>query len=95
MTESEQKVLMALVFMIEQYLDEYDDEVDSRSMRAGESAIKALADFGLMEMVGNRFGRWTEAGNAFRRKKAGISKNADPMNSPNAVKLVGKSERKE
>ena len=30
MTDSEQKVLIALVLMVNQYLDEYSDEVDSR-----------------------------------------------------------------
>lgn len=65
MTDSEKKLLIALVRMVRQYLDDYGDEVDSRSMSAGEQAIAALADFGLMEVVNTRFGRWTEAGKQF------------------------------
>ena len=65
MTDSERKLLVALVKMVDQYLDYYDDEVDSRSMSAGEYAIEALAAFGLMENVNTRFGRWTEAGKRF------------------------------
>ena len=66
MTENEQKLLVALVKMVDQYLDEYDDEVDSLAMSAGEHAIEVLADFGLMENINFRFGRWTEAGKKFR-----------------------------
>jgi hypothetical protein len=64
MTHSEKKLLVGLV-KIGQYLDRYEDEVDSRSMSAGEHAIEALADFGLLEIVNTRFGRWTEAGKKF------------------------------
>jgi hypothetical protein len=63
MTDSEQKLLVALVLMVNQHLDEYGDEVDTLSVSAGEHAIEALADFGLMELVNTRLGRWTEAGN--------------------------------
>ena len=62
MTDREKKLLVALVKMVDQYLDRYEDEVDSRSISAGEHAIEALADFGLMEVVNTRLGRWTEAG---------------------------------
>ena len=65
MTDREKKLLMALAKMVDQYLDQYEDQVDSRSMSAGEHAIDALADFGLMEVVETRFGRWTEAGKKF------------------------------
>jgi len=68
MTGSEQKLLVALVLMVDQYLGKHGDEVDSRSMFVGEHAIEALADFGLMEVVNTRFGRWTEAGKHFRRQ---------------------------
>jgi hypothetical protein len=37
---------------------------------AGEVAIEALADFGLMEIISARFGRWTEAGMAPLKSKA-------------------------
>jgi hypothetical protein len=70
MTDSEQKALMALVLMVDQFLGN-EREIDSRSLRAGEEAIEALATYGLVEVVGTRFGRWTEAGNKFR-EKAGI-----------------------
>jgi hypothetical protein len=65
MTDREKKLLIALVKMVDQYLDQYEDQVDSRSMSAGEHAIAALADFGLIEVVDSRFGRWTEAGKKF------------------------------
>jgi hypothetical protein len=65
MTDREKKLLVALVTMVNQYLDRYEDEVDTRSMSAGEEAIGALADFGLMEVVDIRFGRSTEAGKTF------------------------------
>jgi hypothetical protein len=91
MNDSEQKLLVALVKMVGQYLDEYGDEVDSRSMSAGEHAIAALADFGLMEVVNTRFGRWTEAGKQFRREEAGI-RDAEPIDYPGQIKLVGKSQ---
>jgi hypothetical protein len=70
MTDREKKLLIALVKMVDQYLDDYQDEVDSRSMSAGEHAIAALADFGLMEVVHTRFGRWTDAGKKFVAENA-------------------------
>jgi hypothetical protein len=91
MTGSEQKLLIALVRMVNQYLDEYGDEVDSRSMSAGEHAIEALAGFGFMEVVNTRFGRWTEAGKQFRREEAGI-RGPEPIDYPGQIRLVGKSE---
>jgi hypothetical protein len=72
MTEREQKLLIALVKMVSQYLDEHGDEVDSISESAGEHALEVLADFGLMEALNTRFGRWTEEGKRFRRDVAGI-----------------------
>jgi hypothetical protein len=36
--------------MVDQYLDCYQDKVDSRSMSAGEHAIEALVEFGLMDV---------------------------------------------
>jgi hypothetical protein len=70
MTDREKKLLIALVKMVDQYLDNYQDEVDSRSMSAGEHAIAALADFGLMKVVHTRFGRWTDAGKKFVAENA-------------------------
>jgi hypothetical protein len=65
MTDSEQKLLMALVAMVQQHLHAYGDEVDNFAESAGQRAIQVLSDFGLMEMVNTRFGRWTEAGKTF------------------------------
>jgi hypothetical protein len=65
MTGREKKLLVALAKMVDQYLDCYQDQVDSRSMSAGEHAIGALAEFGLMDVINARFGRWTEAGKKF------------------------------
>ena len=65
MTDREKTLLIALVKMVDQYLDRSQDVVDSRSMSAGEHAIVALADFGLMEVINSRFGRWTAAGKNF------------------------------
>jgi hypothetical protein len=71
-TEREQKLLIALVKMVSQHLTEYGDQVDSISQSAGQRALEVLADFGLMETVNTRFGRWTEEGKRFRRDVAGI-----------------------
>ena len=72
LSEREEKLLQALVCMTNQYLLTYDgnrprdldEPLDSMAMNAGESAILALVDYGLMEDVTqNRImGRWTEAG---------------------------------
>ncbi|MGJ4893595.1 MULTISPECIES: hypothetical protein [unclassified Bradyrhizobium] len=67
MTENEKKILSALASMVIQYL-EGREVVDSHSMSAGEEAIEVLAAFGLMEVVGTRFGRWTEEGKTFLRE---------------------------
>jgi len=72
LSEREEKLLQALVCMVDQYLltddgerpRDRDEPLDSMAMSAGESAILALVDYGLMEDVTqNRvMGRWTEAG---------------------------------
>jgi hypothetical protein len=92
MTDGEQKLLVALILMVNQYLDEHDDEVDSRSMSAGEHAIEALANYGLMEVVNTRFGRWTEAGKQFRREEAGIRERAQVDNPDRVVVAKPKPE---
>jgi hypothetical protein len=89
MTDGEHKLLVALVLMVNQYLDKHGDEVDSLSESAGEHVIEALADYGLMESVNARFGRWTEAGKQFRREEAGIQELV-PVDYPSQIKLVGK-----
>jgi hypothetical protein len=88
-TKSERTLLIALVAMVEQYLDKYGDEVDSRSMSAGEHAIEALATFGLMENINTRFGRWTEAGNQFRKESNKFRGLASAENI-GGIKLVGR-----
>ena len=92
MTDSEKKILIALVLMVRQYLHKYDDEVDSLAESAGEHAIEALAEFGLMEAVNTHFGRWTEAGKQLL-KEAGIC-DPEPIDYPGQIRLVGKSEPK-
>ena len=92
MTEREQKLLIALVKMVSQYLTEYDDEVDSISQSAGEHALEVLADFGLLQTLNTRFGRWTEEGKRFRREVASIPDRETPSNA-NAVRLVGVNTR--
>lgn len=88
-TERERTLLIALVAMVEQYLDKYGDEVDSRSMSAGEHAIEALTTFGLMENINSRFGRWTEAGNQFREESNKFRRFASAENL-GGIKLVGR-----
>jgi hypothetical protein len=91
MTDHERKLLVALVLMVNQYLEQHGDEVDSISESAGEHAIEALAEFGLMDVVNTRFGRWTEAGKTFRREQAGI-RDIEPIDSPRMIRLVGSPE---
>jgi hypothetical protein len=87
-TECERTLLIALVAMVEQYLDSHGDEVDSLSMSAGEHAVEALATFGLMEKINTRFGRWTEAGNQFRDEFSKFRGTASAENL--GIKLVGR-----
>lgn len=91
MTDGEEKLLVALVMMVHQHLTERGDEVDTLAESAGEHAIEALADCGLMELVNTRFGRWTEAGKRFRRETAGI-RDRERIDYPGQIRLVGKSE---
>ena len=91
MTENEKKLLIALVKMVGQHLHRYGDEVDNIAESAGEHAIQVLADFGLMELINTRFGRWTEAGKKF------IADNAlwpEPAAPTGGIRLVGRSEPK-
>ncbi len=69
-TSQEEKLLYALARMVDQYLRTCDGEwdrdgtLDSKAMGAGESAILALVEYGMMEdATENRImGRWTDAG---------------------------------
>jgi hypothetical protein len=90
MTDSEKKLLMALVAMVHQHLQEYGDEVDNLAESAGERAIQVLADFGLMEMVNTRFGRWTEAGKKFSEEIGYVERARAEY--PGSIRLVGQSD---
>lgn len=68
----ERVLLGALVEMVDRCLDRYengpiryDDGVDTLAQSAGEGAVLALADFGLMDRVSARLGRWTPEGKRF------------------------------
>jgi hypothetical protein len=68
----ERVLLGALVEMVDLCLDRYengpiryDDGVDTLAQSAGEEAVLALAEFGLMDRVSARLGRWTPEGKRF------------------------------
>ncbi|WP_246755631.1 hypothetical protein [Bradyrhizobium sp. CCBAU 53338] len=68
----ERVLLGALVEMVDHCLDRYeqgpvryDDGVDTLAQSAGEWAVLALAEFGLMDRVTARLGRWTPEGKKF------------------------------
>jgi hypothetical protein len=68
--DAEKKLLIALVYMVEQYLERDDGLLDHQFMTAGETAIEVLRERGLIESdEGGRFARWSEAGNRFRNSK--------------------------
>lgn len=90
MTESEKKLLIALVAMVHQHQYEYEDDVDTLAESAGQLAIQALADFGLMEIVYTRFGRWTEAGKKFSEEIGYVKQK--PRAYPGSIRFTGKSE---
>jgi hypothetical protein len=65
-------LLGALAEMVDGCLDlyengpiSYDDGVDTLAQSAGEEAVLALAEFGLMDRVSARLGRWTPEGKRF------------------------------
>ncbi|MGF6434151.1 MULTISPECIES: hypothetical protein [Bradyrhizobium] len=88
MTDSEQKLLIALVKMVSRHLTRYGDQVDSMSESAGERALEVLADFGLMETVNARFDRWTDEGLRFRREMAGVP-DQEAVSHGNRLQLRG------
>ncbi len=59
--DREARLRTALVAMVGQYLTDRD-ALDSQSMSAGQLALATLAEEGLVEFDGARFGYWTEAG---------------------------------
>jgi hypothetical protein len=55
-------VLTALVLMVEQFLRQ-GDLLDAFSLQAGERALAALSERGLVDLLaGGQLGRWTAAG---------------------------------
>src|SRR4051794_4647285 len=90
MTESEKKLLIALVAMVHQHQYEYEGGVDTLAESAGQLAIQALADFGLMEIVDSRFGRWTEAGKKLAEEIGYVKQK--PTAYPGSIRLTGRSE---
>ncbi|MGJ4885304.1 MULTISPECIES: hypothetical protein [unclassified Bradyrhizobium] len=86
MTEGEKKILSALASMVMQYLPQYDDDVDSLAMSAGQDAIEALAAFGLMDVINTRFGRWTAEGKIFLRDIG--HQERQPVDPTSGVRLV-------
>ena len=65
MSDETARVLKALALMSLQYLTA-GDELDSLSMSAGEHALEALAEHGLVTLThGGRCGSWTAAGEKF------------------------------
>lgn len=68
----EQVLLGALAEMVDHCLDRYENGpihceggVDTLAQSAGEEAVLALAEFGLMDRVSARLGRWTPEGKKF------------------------------
>lgn len=64
MTENEFRLLRCLAWMCEQYLTTPGVAgLDHMYMSAGEDAVDALAEYGLVK-IDPRGGEWTEAGQA-------------------------------
>jgi hypothetical protein len=62
MDHREQKILLALALMVDQYCA-YNEVLDNSAMRAGETAFQVLAEYGLVTLQGScRFADWTDAG---------------------------------
>ncbi len=68
----ERVMLGALVEMADRCLEpyengpvRYDDGVDTLAQSAGEEAVLTLAEFGLMDRISARLGRWTPEGKRF------------------------------
>ena len=62
MDEQERKILLALALMVDQCCA-YNGMLDNSAMRAGETAFRVLAEYGLVRLEGGyRFADWTDAG---------------------------------
>lgn len=102
MRSPESVLLPALVEIVDQCLCPWNngEGVDTLAESAGEWAVVALAEFGLMECVSNRFGRWTPAGKKFRaesmqewrRLKNGIQSRAETKRQAREVRLASRAE---
>ena len=64
MTDREKQLLVALVYVVKQYMSQRDDTVLGDDS-ADERVIAALTSFELMEPVNAVVSRWTEEGNKF------------------------------
>ena len=64
MTDREKQLLVALVYVVRQYLAENGETVLSDDS-ADERVLAALALYGLMEPVGAVVSRWTAEGKKF------------------------------
>lgn len=62
MTEAENRLLVALAWMCEQYLND-GNGLDHMCISAGERAVELLVQYGLVKPEG-RGGTWTESGEA-------------------------------
>ncbi|MGE4481855.1 hypothetical protein [Acidocella sp.] len=78
MDTREDRLIEALVFLAHQWLSEKDVEgrecLDSRALEAGERAILALSEYGLVELMpgpGRTGGYLTDAGKEVLRKAWG------------------------
>jgi len=100
----ERVLLGALVEMVDRCLDRYesgpiryDDGVDTLAQSAGEEAVLTLAEFGLMDRVSARLGRWTPEGKRFwpkACKSGGIGRiKSRPMPKQNSVKSMAERVR--
>jgi hypothetical protein len=99
MTDAECRLLQALCRMVDQYLPAHGKTLDSMAMRAGQDALKVLAEHGLVEYDGTRFGDWTESGIQFlksipigRWTQRGSS--VEQPTSPGAYLITGRSKPK-
>ncbi|MEM6476028.1 MAG: hypothetical protein AAF687_07675 [Pseudomonadota bacterium] len=62
-TQNEARILAALAWMCEQYLNDGSGFLDDKAMCAGENALKVLSEYGLADTSGSgRGGAWTDAG---------------------------------
>jgi len=63
MTDEENRLLVALAWMCEQYLGDHAGGLDHMCMGAGEDAVELLMKYGLVDDA-SRGAKWTEIGKA-------------------------------